>query len=183
MIDVLPEIRPLLAKDRLNELGPGLPNVAVRSQLQQLEQSLAPKVKDRAFASACLAGLWLHHDFLDESHTISQDLDSTEGSYWHALMHRRELDYGNSKYWFRRVPQHPIFVDLAKQAAALANQAGTPKGSEFLARQAAWDPFAFVDLCESAARRGGEVELLCRQIQRCEWELLFDYCHERAFTV
>jgi hypothetical protein len=182
MIDLLPEIRPLLADDRLNELDPGSPNAAVRSQLQQLERLLAPKVKDSAFASACLAGLWLYHDFLDESHAISQDLDTPEGSYWHALMHRREPDYGNSKYWFRRVPQHPILADLAKQAAALTNQAGTPKKSEFLLRQATWDPFAFVDLCESAARRGGEVELLCRRIQRCEWELLFCYCHERAFT-
>jgi hypothetical protein len=181
MIDLLPEIRPLLADDRSTELGPGSPNVAMRSQLQELERLLAPKVKDRASASACLAGLWLYHDFLDESHTISQDLDTAEGSYWHALMHRREPDYWNSKYWFRRVPQHPIFADLIKQAAALTNQAGAPSGSEFLALQAAWDPFAFVDLCESAARRGAEVELLCRRIQRCEWELLFGYCHERAF--
>ena len=181
MIDLLPEIRPVLGDDRLNELGPGTPNVAVRSQLQQLERLLVPKVKDRAFALACMAGLWLYHNFLDESHTISQDLETAEGSYWHALMHRREPDYGNSKYWFRRVPLHPIFSGLAAEATALANHVGAPLGSEFLARQMAWDPFAFVDLCESAARRGGAVELLCRRIQRCEWELLFCHCHERAF--
>ena len=54
--------------------------------------------------------------------------------------------------------------------------------ASFVLRQSSWDPFAFVDLCESAARSGGELERLCWQIQRAEWALLFRYCHERAFT-
>src|SRR6516165_1333879 len=101
MTDVLPEIRPLLAEDRLNELGPGSPNLAVKPLLQELERVLPAKAKDQSFASTCLAGLWLFHDFLDESHAISQDIDTIEGSYWHAILHRREPDYVNSKYWFR----------------------------------------------------------------------------------
>ena len=47
--------------------------------------------------------LWLY-GFLDESHSIAQGIDSAEGSYWHALMHRSEGDFSNSKYWYRRVP-------------------------------------------------------------------------------
>ena len=42
-------------------------------------------VRDAAAAAACRAGLWLYHDFLDESHTISQEIETPEGSYWHAL--------------------------------------------------------------------------------------------------
>ena len=183
MSDVLPEIGPLLAEDRLNALGPGSPNLAVRSQLQQLESLIAPKIRDRNFVLACLAGLWLNHDFFDESHAISQDLDTSEGSYWHAILHRREPDYWNSKYWFRRCPRHPIFDDLCKDAKVLTEQAGTPAGCEFVTRQKAWDPMAFVNLCESAAGSRGKVEQLCREIQRCEWRLLFGHCHERAFTV
>src|SRR5438552_15672453 len=125
MIDVFLEIRPLLAEDRLNELGPGTPNVTVRPLLQQLEALIAPQLKSRAFASACLAGLWLYHDFLDESHASSQDLDTAEGSYWHAILHRREPDYWNSKYWFRRCLRHPIFDELCRQAKALTEQPGT----------------------------------------------------------
>ncbi len=178
---LLPEIRPLLAEDRLNELGPGTPNVAVRSQLQALEPLLLAKAYDRHFALACLAGLWLYHDFLDESHALSQDLDTLEGSYWHGLMHRREPDYGNSKYWFRRVPHHPIFADLQAAASKFAAMADTPRGSEFLGRQSSWDAPAFVDCCEIAARDGAALSMLCRRIQRCEWDLLFQYCHERAF--
>lgn len=184
MIDtakLLPEFRPLLAEDRLNELGPGTPNTAVGPQLEQLPRNVLPMAKHRAFASACLAGLWLYHDFLDESHTISQDLDTVEGSYWHGIMHRREPDFGNSKYWFRRVPRHAIFDDLCSAAATLAEQAGTPAGSAFLLQQKTWNPSAFIDLCEEGARGPSPLDRLCRQIQRCEWDLLFQYCHERAF--
>src|ERR1041384_5983899 len=58
-------------------------------------------------ASAWLrGGLYLRFNFLDKSHTVSQGIHSVEGSYWHAIMHRREPDYSNSKYWYRRVPAH-----------------------------------------------------------------------------
>src|SRR5688500_4990238 len=102
MIDLakLPsEFRPLLAEERLNDLGPGSPNLGMQAQLHQVQRELPTG----DFASACMAGLWLYHDFLDESHAISQDLHTVEGSYWHAIMHRREPDAWNSKYWFRRV--------------------------------------------------------------------------------
>jgi hypothetical protein len=163
--------------------APGSPNLAAKPLLQELARELPTKAKDRAFALACMAGLWLYHDFLDESHAISQELDTAEGSYWHALMHRREPDYWNSKYWFRRVPRHFIFDDLCKQAAALTEQAGVPQGCAILARQRAWDAPGFVDLCELAAGAGGELERLCRQVQRSEFDLLFGYCHERAFSI
>ena len=41
-------------------------------------------------ANACRAGLWLYHEFLDEAHEITQHLHTPAGSYWHALVHRRE---------------------------------------------------------------------------------------------
>jgi hypothetical protein len=94
-----PAVADLLQERRLAPLGPGSPNLRRRPRLQALtvEQAFAPhRVRDRDAAAACLAGLWLYHDFLDESHTISQGLHTPEGSYWHALMHRREPDFSNS---------------------------------------------------------------------------------------
>jgi hypothetical protein len=41
---------------------------------------------------ACRAGLLLWNDDLDASHTIAQDIEDVTGSYWHAIMHRREGD-------------------------------------------------------------------------------------------
>ena len=44
-------------------------------------------------------------------------------------------------------------------------------------RTGRWDPFAFIDYCEKAARQpGSEVERRAVEMQQIEWELLFDYC-------
>ncbi|MSU80332.1 MAG: hypothetical protein EXS16_19845 [Gemmataceae bacterium] len=178
MID---DIQSLLADDRLYDLGQGSPNIAAKTRLQAVASQVEAKAENRDFAAACMAGLWLLHDFHDASHAISQDLDTVEGSYWHAILHRREPDYWNAKYWFRRVPGHPTFTELAKQAEALTREAGTPAGCEYLLKQKAWDSHRFVDLCETAARGPDALAMLCRRIQQAEWRLLFMYCRERAF--
>src|SRR5256885_4271754 len=111
-----PEIASLIT-DRLPELGPGSPNEPARKQLTALTVEKAfpgQSIVGHDAARCCLSGIWLWHDFLDESHEISQEVESVDGSYWHGIMHRREPDYGNAKYWFRRVPAHPIFEPLAE---------------------------------------------------------------------
>src|SRR5262245_27937857 len=102
-------IAALLGRLPLAPLGPGRPDPTARRELEALDEvAFGGRVADRDMASACRAGLWLAFGFLDESHTISQDLHTAEGSYWHALMHRREPDAGNAMYWFRRVGHHPV---------------------------------------------------------------------------
>src|SRR5688572_32618825 len=80
------------------------------------------RARDEAMARCCLAGLWLAFDFLDESHRISQDIETPSGSYWHGIIHRREPDYANSKYWFRRAGRHAIFPAMRRWSALLADQ-------------------------------------------------------------
>jgi len=154
------------------------------------------RVVDLQAAACCRAGLWLGCDFLDDSHTISQSVETTSGSYWHGIMHRREPDPDNAKYWFRRVRQHPVFAPLAAAAATAVNSSlAPPLGRDsrasasavsssgpaaYLATQTAWDPFRFVDLCERMRGTGGDGERLCRDIARIEWRLLFDYCYRQA---
>jgi hypothetical protein len=182
--DHYPAVAALIG-DRLPVLGPGTPNQAVRPQLAALTLESAfggRALADESAARCCLAGLWLHHDFLDESHTISQDIDTVEGSYWHAIMHRREPDYGNAKYWFRRVPRHAIFETLAAQARELAAKHQLDAAAEFLSTQASWDAFRFVDLCEAVARGKSRCEQLAREVARAEWRLLFDYCYANALA-
>ncbi len=177
-----PAFAPLLRDGPLSPLGPGRPDEARRPALAALaeDDAFAPRrVVDRDMAAACRAGLWLLFDFLDESHAISQDIHTPEGSYWHALMHRREKDFSNSKYWFRRVGDHAIFEPLRRAARDLAGESPHPS-ARFLKTKSDWDPFAFVDLCEASLSGRSPCEALCRGVQQCEWRLLFDYCHRAA---
>src|SRR5262249_11844556 len=105
-------------------------------------------------------------DFLDESHAISQDLHNAEGSYWHAVMHRREPDAWNSKYWWRRVGKHPVFAQLSGEAERLGWRT--------------WDAEAVGDACVPGRGSGSERETLLREIQRAEWKLLFAWCYSRS---
>jgi len=120
-----------------------------------------------------LAGLWLYFSAFDEAHKLAQDLATPEGSYWHAIAHRQEPDDGNACYWFDRVGEHAIFPSLAAEAAAIAGRYRDAGWKP----PVPWDPARFVE-CTAAARRapGSPLEWLALEIQRAEWQLLFDFC-------
>lgn len=101
------------------------------------------------------SGLWLLAGELDKSHTISQSIDNPTGSFWHGIMHRREGDFGNSKYWFRLTGNHPAFELIYKHSQG-----------DYL------DPLDFVDACQRAQRKPGEVTERCKAAQWVEWQAL-----------
>ena len=50
-----------------------------------------------------LRALW--HDARgdwDAAHRIAQDVDTADGAWVHAYLHRREGDLGNARYWYHR---------------------------------------------------------------------------------
>ena len=150
-----PAVASILAELPLSPLGPGTPRVELRANLKPLD-----------LPTACEAGMWLRCDFLHESHDISQELHSAEGSFWHAVMHRREPDAFNSKYWWRRVGQHPVLKLLVEQCPAIGYTYTNPPD--------------FVDFCEKHRDTGSEEEELAKRVQQLEWELLFDLCFQQS---
>ena len=129
--------------------------------------------------AALKAGLLQVNDFLDASHEYSQSVQgrgaNSAGDYWHAIMHRREPDYSNAKYWFRAVGSHPIFAELAAHAERLLTC--QPSIAELwgprLMSGRTWDPFAFVDLCAECPRaENDELSLFARELQWIEMQLL-----------
>jgi hypothetical protein len=178
-----PAFAPLLATDRRRPLGAGSPDANARAAIEErsIESAFAhAKVADRDMAACCLSGVWLLYDFLDESHSISQGIDTPSASFWHAIMHRREGDFSNSKYWLRRVGRHTVLESLGQRAAELAAVRGAERPVKQLITAGAWDPFAFVDLCQAAVRGPSDAADLCLDIQQAEWELLFDDCYRAA---
>ena len=75
------------------------------------------------------------------------------------------------------VGTHPIFAPLC---TAAAEASFAPAEAAFLATQSSWDPYAFIDLCELAVNNRADCELVCRQVQQVEWQILFDYCYRSA---
>ena len=115
------------------ELDAGLAAIVAKAPMPAVDMGHVDRATAAAIANwlrehpetpaACPAGLWLLAGDLHHSHTLSQELPTAEGSYWHGIMHRREGDFENAKYWFRRVGQHAVLEELAAEARELRNQA------------------------------------------------------------
>lgn len=141
---------------------------------RKLSETTAPKLFPGSYSpQAAFAGLWLYFSCFEECHHVAQELHTPEGSFWHAILHRQEPDAGNAAYWFRRVGAHPIHArlfDAATEIVARYPEAEFRPGAN-------WDPFAFVMFCERARQQPeSPSERAALEIQRAEWQLLFDYC-------
>lgn len=145
-------------------------------------------VKDSSLANAVKSGLLLWNDALDDSHAISQSIGGATGSYWHGIMHRREPDYSNSKYWFARVGSHPIFPTLRARVldilkTELSQSAQLARYMETIDRNDNWDAPQFIDWCQAAAEHTeGEVVEFLQTVQVEEIKLLLKYSCENALA-
>ena len=114
------------------------------------DNSLTAKIDKLTAAPLIKAGLHLLNDDIHNCHIIAQEHENSDGNYWHAILHRREPDYWNSKYWYKRVADHPVIHNMQKEKPG-------------------WDPFNFVDQCEKFNTAQ------TRQIQLQEMTLLLNY--------
>ncbi|HEY4329282.1 MAG TPA: hypothetical protein VGN88_06075, partial [Phycisphaerae bacterium] len=123
-------------------------------------------------------GLWLLADDLDKAHKICQEVPTSHGSAWHAIVHRREGDFWNSKYWWHRaagIKWRGLADHLPESLATVPGQA-TAAVMRSLSGPA-YDPSIIVDLVEAnAARPTPEMTAALVIVQRVEWLALFEEC-------
>jgi hypothetical protein len=149
--------------------------------MQELSQATgarlcAKPVTDATEADCLVGALWLWHDDLETSHGIFQDADTPTGSLWHAILHRREGDFGNAKYWYARAGRHPSLPVLAAQASPMLAELPADKLLlRLLPMNGGFDGAALVDLV-SRVHQSPEDPLYrtAVSLQQLEWRVLFE---------
>lgn len=173
---IFPELKRVLETTEPAGLGPERRAGALSTE--QLDAELAKAFPPRftpAVRDLFTAGAYLWHDHLDAAHNIVQSIETADGSLLHGIMHRREPDYGNAKYWFRRVGSHPSFLSLGVRASELLEKADESDLHSRLLPNKTWDPFAFVDAVEDATEGQFKSKIpLLKQVQKLEFECFFE---------
>ncbi len=120
------------------------------------------------------AGLFYYHNALDDSHKEAAKGDGDLAAYWHGMVHRREGDFDNARYWMRRAGEQPVFQEMHGRAAA--------ENAPNMGRQSNWDPFLFTHLCEQYKYGAHEYKKEIGALQRVEFAVMFDYVWRKCVT-
>ena len=68
-----------------------------------------------------MVALW--HDARGDweaAHRVAQDIESPDGAWIHAYLHRKEGDAGNAAYWYRRAGKPVASMSLEAEFDAIA---------------------------------------------------------------
>jgi hypothetical protein len=55
----------------------------------------------------------------EEAHNVAQEINTREGSWIHAYLHRKEGDIGNAAYWYHRAGQQVCKTSLDEEWEAI----------------------------------------------------------------
>ena len=145
----------------------------VRSLCETGDDVLAGEkiLADSAMFALVRGDLFYALDALPEAHAIFQEASDDDGAYWHGMLHRREGDFDNARYWFRRAGVMPFFAEMHRAAVA---------HSDTMSRQSNWDPYLFTGQCEQARFGADDLTAEMAALQRIEFDAIFDYCWRQS---
>jgi hypothetical protein len=150
------------------KLRPGTKSVAELNA--QLDAILSDPKLDRRYCDLSRAAVLLWHDHFEPAHELAQEMEGPDGSLLHGILHRREPDPSNARYWFRRVgTNHRSFECIVVKVKLALLGARVDLIAKQIIPNDKWNPLAFVDFVEDALRREDpEYDRLFRQIQAAE---------------
>jgi len=171
----------LIPKNGLVALDAGTPIDANYAKLANYSANdLLPGITNSVYAECCVSALWLFNNYLDESHAISQSIHEPIGSYLHGIMHRREGDYSNAKYWFNRAGEIDAISSMADSIALESELIDDFRdGKRF-------SPTKFVDEVKAQTSRistnaiDDQTEAKLKKISFYELISVFDWCFVAA---
>jgi len=139
----------------------------VRTVLQRApDPNLRETIDALPAAPELRAGLHLANGEWERAHKLVQPLHTPAAAHWHALVHRHEGDFPNSKYWLRKAGRRAVYPRLAEAA----REAGH---GDLLTAEGAWDPLRFTD----ALARTPDVQWVT-DLDALETRLLLETCLE-----
>lgn len=98
-----PSVSSLLSREELPSLRPQKSYLPLANDIERLDLPIP-----------VLGILHLLNDDIDAAHTLVQSDESNQTSNLiHAILHRREGDYWNSKWWLSRI-DHPFLTSFYK---------------------------------------------------------------------
>ncbi len=65
-----------------------------------------------AFAGPLLALWWDGRGDWERAHEVAQEIETPDGAWVHAYLHRKEGDVANAGYWYRRAGRPAVTGDL-----------------------------------------------------------------------
>ena len=120
-----------------------------------------------------MAGLWLYFSCFEEAHRLVEYCETAGG----RTVARDPASPGAGLRQCRLLvpksrPAPHIFTKLSHAAIKILRRI---RGAEF--RTGRWDPFAFIAFCDRARKQPDSMQMqAAMEIQRAEWQILFDYC-------
>jgi len=166
----------------LERLVRGKPNAAGKKAVEALTKRDMKDAKDSKSLPLVQGALYLCFDCWKEAHELADAHEGTAAGHWlHAIVHRREPDAGNSKYWYAKVsPPARVFEAIGLEALAFLKKAPVPELESLaqeLQKTKIWTPAAFVELCDKfkEGEPGSPGYRALAHIQEIEWRGLAEF--------